>query len=282
MIASICSRHDLHLISTWLVHGGDINEAFGLNTGEGMFFLKLNDATAFPGMFEKEADGLQALKKATFLKVPEVLAVGEVAGKQYMILEWVERGTLGTDSWALLAEGIAALHKVSNLQPGWHQDNYIGSLVQKNTVAASWADFYEQSRIMPLVRLLRDRGAFTKAEVSDAGLFCKKLNSFFPDEPVALLHGDLWSGNYFIAQGGLPAIYDPAVYFGHREMDLGMTRLFGGFDKEFYYRYNEIYALEKGWINRLPVTQLYPLLVHAILFGGHYVQQCSSIISSWK
>ena len=108
-----------------------------------------------------------------------------------------------------------------------------------------------------------------------------KLARHFPIEPPALLHGDLWSGNFLISSNGQAAIYDPAVYYGHREMDIGMTKLFGGFDQRFYDAYNATYPLEKDWEKRLQVTQLYPLLVHAVLFGGHYISQVREIIKQF-
>ena len=111
---------------------------------------------------------------------------------------------------------------------------------------------------------------------------CKKAEALFPPEPPALLHGDLWSGNYMPMADGNTAIFDPAVYIGHREMDLGMTKLFGGFDDAFYNTYNEEYPLNKDWLDRLPLTQLYPLLVHAVLFGGHYIETARQIIIQWS
>lgn len=282
MIESICNENNLHFIDVRPVYGGDINESFEINTREGKLFVKINDAGNYPGMFEKEADGLMSLKRAISLKVPGVIGVGRMGNKQYLLLEWLQKGSLKVNTWNLLAQGLAELHKVTALQPGWHSDNYIGSLIQQNTDADSWAAFYEQQRITPLVISLYNKGSFSKHDVSAAEQFCKQLESIFPQEPFSLLHGDLWSGNFFITVDGIPAIFDPAVYFGHREMDLAMTKLFGGFDNLFYTRYNEIYPLEKDWHTRLPVTQLYPLLVHAVLFGGGYINKCRNIIKAWQ
>jgi len=111
---------------------------------------------------------------------------------------------------------------------------------------------------------------------------CKRFDELFPDESPALLHGDLWSGNFMVASNGYAAIFDPAVYFGHREMDIGMTKLFGGFDQRFYDAYEEAYPLEKDWKQRLTLTQLYPLLVHAILFSGYYVDKTRTIIKYYS
>jgi fructosamine-3-kinase len=130
---------------------------------------------------------------------------------------------------------------------------------------------------MPLAKQIFDTGS---REMKNAELLCGKLNQLFPREHPSLLHGDLWSGNFMCSAKG-PAIFDPAVYCGHREMDLGMTKLFGGFDNEFYEAYNHTYPLEKDWQKRVPLAQLYPLLVHAILFGGGYASNAANIIRSF-
>jgi fructosamine-3-kinase len=127
---------------------------------------------------------------------------------------------------------------------------------------------------------------FSSVDIQNADALCRKLENMFPVEPPALLHGDLWSGNFMPVKsaGGsvTPAVYDPAVYFGHREMDIGMTLLFGGFDMRFYDAYNSLYPLEKDWNSRVPLTQLYPLLVHAVLFGGGYVNHCKETLDRYK
>ena len=127
---------------------------------------------------------------------------------------------------------------------------------------------------------LFDNGSFDKNDVLAAEKLAKNFSNIFPPEPPALLHGDLWSGNFMVAANGLAAIYDPAVYFGHREMDIGMTKLFGGFTAPFYQAYNEIFPMEKNWMQRVPLTQLYPLLVHALLFGGGYISNCRHLIKN--
>jgi protein-ribulosamine 3-kinase len=275
------------------VHGGDINHSFCLHTGDAKYFLKVNDAALYPGMFEKEAGGLTALQELTTfesaaglptfqklstLTVPGVIKHGITRRQQYLLLEWLEPGKPKPDCWENFGAAVAAMHRQPQSYFGWTEDNYIGSLPQNNDKHQSWHSFYTVCRIMPLVKSLHDSGAFNQQDVSKAESFCKKIDLLFPEEPPALLHGDLWSGNFMITTRGGAAIYDPAVYYGHREMDIGMTDLFGGFDNRFYQAYNEVYPLEKGWLHRLPLTQLYPLLVHAVLFGGHYVSQAREII----
>jgi len=162
---------------------------------------------------------------------------------------------------------------------GWHEDNYIGSLVQQNTRHTTWEDFFINCRITPLVKLLYDAGIYSSKDLTLTDNFCKHGKDIFPKEKPCLLHGDLWSGNFMITNKGEPVLIDPAVYCGHREMDIGMTKLFGGFDNLFYQSYNEVYPLEHGWKERLAFAQLYPLLVHAVLFGGHYIEQTRTIIA---
>lgn len=270
------------------VHGGDISQSYRLHSPDAKYFLKVNNAKLYPRMFEKEANGLNALqnaielpafKKLTTLTIPRVIRHGIIDQQQYLLLEWIEPGRPRGDCWENFGATLAMIHKQPQPYFGWPEDNYIGSLPQYNDKHDSWHSFYSECRIMPLLKMLQDTGAFGQQDVSNAASLCKKVNQFFPAEPPALLHGDLWSGNFMTTIHGNAAIYDPAVYYGHREMDIGMTKLFGGFDSQFYQAYNDIYPLEKGWLQRLPLTQLYPLLVHAVLFGGHYISQAREIIN---
>lgn len=272
------------------VNGGDINHSYCLHGADAKYFLKVNNADRYPGMFEKEMNGLKALAKelSTFEKpatlkrnraitVPRVIKSGIVQQEQFLLLEWIDIGKQKKDFWERFGEGLALLHQKEQAYFGWEENNYTGSLHQCNTKHQSWHLFYAECRIMPLIKILFDSGVFSKHDLTIAESFCKQLVKLFPQEPPALLHGDLWNGNFMITTTGA-AIYDPAVYYGHREMDIGMTKLFGGFDERFYDVYNEVYPLEKDWQHRLPLTQLYPLLVHAVLFGGHYSGSAREII----
>lgn len=275
-LIDIAEQAGLHLKSWLVVHGGDINDAYQLTCSDGRFFLKLNHASKFPQMFEKEARGLNALRNCGSLAVPRVIAVGLYKELQYLLLEWLEPGKPGKTFWEDFGRGLALIHKHSQKTFGWEEDNYIGSLVQKNQSKDNWSTFYSECRIMPLVRMLHERKRISNSELANAESLTKKLNKIFPHEPPALLHGDLWSGNFMTVKNGMPATYDPAVYFGNREMDLGMSLLFGGFDSSFYNAYNEAFPLEQNWKERVRVTQLYPVLVHAVLFDGHYVSTVAS------
>ena len=263
------------------VSGGDINEAFCLYTCQGKFFLKINSAALYPRMFESEAAGLQTLRKTAAVKVPAVLTFGEVGQHQYLLMEWLEKGAMSQGFWKSFGRGLAELHTETTSHFGWNEDNFIGSLRQTNTRCNTWSEFYGEYRLRSLAKCLYNTGAFSSADNKLLEQVLKSLPSLFPDEQPALLHGDLWSGNFMVEQSGVPAIFDPAVYYGNREMDLGMTRLFGGFDPQFYTAYNQHFPLEKGWERRVTLTQLYPLLVHAILFGGHYVESARNVIRNF-
>lgn len=286
-IKLICEAHEMQYINSRKVSGGDINETYGVDTNKGRFFMKLNSASHFPLMFEKEAEGLKALQKASSLKIPEVIATGQHQEQQYLLLEWLEKVKPSTIFWERFAEGLAQLHRITHSHFGWTSYNYTGSLEQTNEFKTSWPQFYSTQRIMPLVKKLYDQTSLLKDDVEAAEKVCVRLKDIFPDEPPALLHGDLWAGNFMAVQSGnasevLPSVFDPAVYFGNREMDLGMSLLFGGFDKRFYDIYHSIFPLENNWRKRVSLTQLYPLLVHAVLFNGGYINQCRNILKEWR
>jgi len=260
------------ILSFSSVSGGDINKSAKLETDLGAFFLKWNSYTP-SDMFQTEAAGLSLLSSAeSGLIVPNPLLTGE----DFLLMTFIEEANRG-DSY-LFGSKLALMHRKSNELFGLNYQNYIGRLPQTNRYHADWLEFFMRERIEPQVKMAIDSG---KLEKSFHQIFDRIFNYtyvLFPDEPPALLHGDLWSGNYMWTTGGETAIYDPAVYFGHREMDIAMTHLFGGFDQRFYDGYNDIYPLEEGVEERIKLCNLYPILVHANLFGGGYVNQARSLL----
>ncbi len=261
------------------VGGGCINSGGRLSTNEGDFFLKWNDAQRFPEMFTKEALGLELLQNTNTIGVPNVVWVGETAVTQFLILDFIESGRPTEVYWRELGNGLASLHKNSSSMFGLDHDNYIGSLIQSNSQADNWIDFFIQSRINPQLKLAVDKGELEAHHVKKFETLFTNLSSLLPVEMPSLLHGDLWNGNIMCNDVGRPFIIDPAVYYGHREMDLAFTYLFGGFDNEFYSSYSEEFPLEPGFDNRVDIYNLYPLLVHVNLFGGSYANQVISILN---
>lgn len=260
------------------VGGGSINEAFKITTSKGDFFVKKNHAAKYPGMFEKESAGIDLLRSKQVIDVPEVILTKTGKKNSYFIMQVIETGQITSHFWNTFAKSLSELHSCTNHYFGLDHDNYIGSLKQYNDQHDSWHDFFQIQRIEVQVKLARDNGGLTYKDVRHIERFYKRLDSIFPNEPPSLLHGDLWSGNFMINKKGNPVIIDPAVYYGHREMDIAMTMLFGGFDRSFYNYYNEHFAMEKGWEQRVDYCNLYPLLVHVNLFGGGYINSVRSII----
>ncbi|MFZ4463707.1 MAG: fructosamine kinase family protein [Bacteroidales bacterium] len=253
------------------IGGGSINEACRLEWAGESYFVKWNSVGKFPQMFEKEAAGLKILKETGCIKVPEVLAMDKSETDAFLLLEFIQQS--GTDSgfWNIFGKQLADLHRNSNSFFGLETDNYIGSLPQNNDPLPHWSDFFVQRRLHPLVKMARDNQQLDRSHNLQFEKLYSKIESLFPGENPALLHGDLWSGNFLCAKDQKPVLIDPAVYFGHREMDIAMSKLFGGFDRQFYLSYNEHFPMEKGWEKRIDLCNLYPLLVHLCLFGASYL-----------
>lgn len=270
---------DFQISSIHRAGGGDINEAALFESTEGEFFVKWNDAKRFPQMFDKEALGLEFLRQAEEISVPKPLHHDEIGGVGFLMMEAVVSASYSSNFWFTFGNQLAELHKHSSKSFGLEHDNYIGSLHQQNTTTSSWAEFFITQRLEPQLQMVRDSGKADSSLSRRFNALFPKIENLFPIEKPALLHGDLWSGNFMIGSRGEAVLIDPAVYYGHREMDLAMTKLFGGFEEEFYTAYHNNFPLESGWQERVVLCNLYPLMVHANLFGGSYIPQVESILS---
>ena len=266
---------------TDVLSGGCINQCYRLNTNKASYFVKYNFADRFPGMFAAEAKGLSLLKSAQTIHVPEVLYQSEAGEYAFLLLEYIAEGNKSRDFWENFGRNLARLHRASHDFFGLDQDNYIGSLPQMNNHCKSWEEFLVLNRLSPLVKKAFDQKLLSREDINGFERLYPKIENLLPKEKPALLHGDLWSGNFRVNSNGEASIIDPAVYFGHREMDIAMTKLFGGFSADFYNFYNDENPLEKGWEKRVEFNQLYPLLVHLILFGSSYAQQIRHIVRKY-
>jgi len=275
---SALESHPVKIDKCRPVSGGDINHAYLLMGNSRSWFVKTNNAKRFPGMFEAEARGLQILDAAGSLRVPGVIESGYYQSFSYLILEYLASGTRKKSYWRELGQGLASLHRNTDHSFGLDHDNYIGSLPQSNRRKKSWSEFFIQERLEAQLQRAMDSGMAGQEDSHNFQRLFNKLDSLFPVEPPSLLHGDLWGGNHMAGPHGEPVIIDPAVYYGHREMDLAMSRLFGGFQEEFYLSYNDHYPLVPGWKERTDICNLYPLLVHANLFGQGYMGSVRSIV----
>ncbi|HEX6889727.1 MAG TPA: fructosamine kinase family protein [Chryseolinea sp.] len=259
--------------------GGCINQGGKLKTDAGTFFLKWNSAKRFPSMFRAEAKGLTLLKTTEAIEIPAVITVGEDDDFQYILLDFIEQGPQAQFYWKHLGSRLATLHKTTNTEFGLDHENYIGSLQQFNTTSQSWIDFFIHQRLNVQVKRAVDSGLAGGQMMKAFETLYPKLTSLLSEEKPALLHGDLWSGNIITSSKGEPCLIDPAVYFGCREVDLAMTRLFGSFPTEFYNAYHQTYPLLPDYEDRFDLYNLYPLLVHLNLFGIQYKSAIMGILN---
>jgi fructosamine-3-kinase len=258
------------------VSGGCINQGYAVTDGDRTYFVKLNSA-AQVAMFEAEALGLKQMSATGTIRVPQPICWGTTNESAYIVLEWLDLGRGG--AWADMGRQLAAMHARSSSQAfGWDMNNTIGSTPQINTWTTDWAEFYTQHRLGPQFQLARRRGGrFPQQEKLLAAI--PQLLAGYQPSP-SLVHGDLWSGNAAFTSTGEPAIFDPATYYGDREVDVAMTELFGGFPAAFYQGYNEVLPLLPGYEQRKILYNLYHLLNHFNLFGGSYESQTNGAIAS--
>ena len=275
------SSRPAQILSFQPVSGGSINQAFQLKTSLENYFLKYNDASRFPQMFQKEAKGLELLRSSGAINVPEVLFVAEAGKYAFLLLEHISSAPIKNEFWDDFGKSLAVLHAHMADKFGLDHDNFMGSLVQQNNFHENWIVFFIEERLEPQVRLAREKNAISKSDVLAFERLYQKLDGIFPKTLPSLLHGDLWSGNFMINHQGKPCLIDPAVYYGHPEIDIAMTTLFGGFSQRFYAAYNHHNPLEKGWQTRLDIYNLYPLMVHVNLFGGGYLSSVRGILGKF-
>lgn len=288
----------VEVLDTQFLNGGDVNTAARVFTPLGTFFVKWNqanlsgtgrqqiDASMPDGdqLFAVEARGLALLREVNAIRVPAEVGHGRQGDQAYLILEYLESDADGLPGappayWATLGQQLAELHAHTQLQFGLDHDNFIGTLLQRNTLTVNGCDFFFEQRLLPQAGLALYNGLLPKSQYDALFRLRDVLPDLLPAERPALLHGDLWTGNVLITEAGQPAVVDPAVHYGLREAELAFTNLFGGFDPLFYQAYDELFPLEPGFADRIPIYNLYPLLVHVNLFGSGYVPGVERILS---
>lgn len=263
------------------VGGGDIADSYLLDTAGGLVFAKCLGGANGLDMLQAEAEGLLEIGRAKCLPVPEVLGVAALQSTNALLLEYIPPGGASETSSEALGRGLALMHQVTAAAHGWHRDNYIGRLPQHNRQETDWPTFYARHRLLPQYEMAQDRGLLTPAEVPEPEALVRAVSAAVPKARPALLHGDLWNGNYLISDKGTPCLIDPATYYGHREVDLAMSLLFGGFPGRFYDAYFEMHPKTPGFERRVKLYQLYYLLVHLNLFGRSYYSSVKSLGESF-
>jgi fructosamine-3-kinase len=265
--------------NTTKVYGGSINRSFKVQSGQQNYFVKLNSRSLYPQMFELEAEGLELLSSSKAIKIPRYLTHGVEGDTAFLVLEFIESSSESANFWEDYGRQLATLHQQSAENFGLSKDNYIGSLKQINTPKSNWTDFFIENRLQEQLKMAVDSKLVDGALLKKFDQLFKQMPNYFPEEKPSLLHGVLWAGNFMVGAKGEPVIMDPAVYYGHREMDIAMSHLFGGFHARFYKAYNEAFPLETKWEERIELCNLYPLLVHVNLFGGDYLSRVKNSLN---
>ncbi|MGB7711549.1 MAG: fructosamine kinase family protein [Microcoleus sp.] len=292
------------------VSGGCINQGYYISSSSRAYFAKINQASQV-AMFEAEALGLQQMGETQTIRVPEPICWGTEGNSAYIVLEWMDLGGRGGDSlrdsfasraWEEMGRKLAAMHKYTPPSPGrarghrpyngggeeansgllrgcfgWTLNNTIGSTVQINNWTANWGEFWAEHRIGYQLKLAKRRGGHFPQGERLLEVIPELLAGYEPQP--SLVHGDLWGGNAGVTSAGEPVIFDPAAYFGDREVDLAMTELFGGFSAQFYRGYNQVWPLDSGYEKRKILYNLYHILNHFNLFGGSYDSQANQMIN---
>lgn len=262
------------------VGGGCINQTYKIQTGKGTFFCKTNSASKFPQLFEQERNGLGLLRKQNIIRVPSIIHYSESNDQQILVLEWIEEARRTNQFWKTFGEQLAALHQITNDQFGLQENNYMGSVTQLNSPHTNWIDFFIAQRLQPSAKLCQNY--LTLKLYYHFEILYKRLPEIFDEGKPSLLHGDLWSGNFMCDETRAPVLIDPAIYFGHRSVDLGMTTLFGGFHSFFYESYHYHFPFPPNYKEQWKVCNLYPLLIHLYLFGRSYLSQIEQTLKEFK
>jgi protein-ribulosamine 3-kinase len=262
------------------VRGGCIHAAWRVDGPDGPVFLKTCGAGA-SWQLEAEADGLHALRDAGFLRVPAIYGVGAEGDAAWLALEWVDLRAADPASERVLGEALARQHLAGGPCFGWMRDNALGASHQQNAMCEDWARFFADRRIGFQLELGARNGLPSRLLDRGARL-CARIPALLADRrpAPALLHGDLWSGNRAADAAGAPVVFDPAVHYGDAESDLAMTRLFGGFDRDFYVAYDAVLPPAPGRSTRDQLYRLYHVLNHANLFGGGYADEAERLIDA--
>ncbi len=287
LIAQLKQRFEFTHADIRSVAGGDATRVYRLQIEDGRVYALKHAFGGYSAWLDAEAEGLSWLGRTKTVRVPKVVGCFKqlaehnlgnepVVAQSVLVSEWISERRLPLDdvdaSVDQLGRELAALHRSSEPAFGFTHNNYIGALEQLNTLSSNWAEFYALRRLEPQVRLAVDKRLLDESMVQAFKVLINKLDKLVgPAEPPARLHGDLWNGNVLLDSKGRPVLIDPAVYAGHREMDLAMMRLFGGFPDRCFHAYNEVFRLAPGHEERVELYQLYPLLVHLNLFGKGYL-----------
>lgn len=261
------------------VSGGCICDNYAVLTQSGQkLFIKTQPPTVSEQLFPREAQGLEALRDCGALRVPEVYHIDS----RFLALEYIAPGDPAPSFWPHLAEGLATIHRIPRKRFGFTADNFCGSTPQPNPQYEDGYRFFGEQRLRYQGEIARRANRITAGDMDQLEKVITRLVEWIPEQKPALIHGDLWSGNIYCASSGEPVLIDPACYWGWREADIAMTRLFGALPRTFYNSYQQCYPMPDGWEQRLDLYNLYHLLNHLNLFGSAYLGQVKSSLARFQ
>lgn len=263
------------------VSGGDISNAYKLESKDAVFFIKINTGLFASKMFKTEAIGLKTIKDSLAILTPEVHEIGEYNGASYLLMEWITPKSPTSKEMQLFGKQLAELHLNTRDEFGFNIDNFIGSLPQSNKKYDNWLEFYIEERLQPQLEIANSKKLLGQSETPSKNQMKESCQTMFENIKPSLLHGDLWGGNYIFSINGSPYLIDPATYFGHSEVDIAMSKLFGGFDNSFYEAYHQIIPKDTFTNSRIELYQLYYLLVHLNLFGRSYYPSVKHLLTKY-
>ncbi|MDG4945785.1 fructosamine kinase family protein [Weeksellaceae bacterium KMM 9713] len=256
--------------------GGSISQVYKLKTNQGDLVLKLNTSDKID-LFLAEEVGLKTLRNTQSFIIPEVLGIGTIRGFTYILMEFIPSRRANFTTFKEFGENLAQLHAHHATKFGFESDNWVGTLTQINQPETSWSQFYWKHRILPQYQLAVHQNLISKDEIPEEKDFIQVIENEFSKTKPSLIHGDLWNGNYIINAEGEIALIDPAIYYGHPMMDIGMAKLFGGFEKDFFEAYRENTDDTSNWGTQIELAQYYYLLIHLNIFGRSYLPQVQHI-----
>ncbi|MDT0555889.1 fructosamine kinase family protein [Patiriisocius hiemis] len=278
LLSKIVAKYNLVLKDYKPLSGSALNHVFKITTNQADYFVKLNNSKNSTAMFHAEALGLELLRTSKSFIIPKVIGHGTIEEYGYLLIDFISQEKPSQDFWETFANNLVKLHKTSQENFGLDHDNFIAYLPQHNSKEELAVDFYIKQRLKPQFNLAKGNGY----DFGDLNSFYGNISGLIPEEKPSLLHGDLWNGNFLISENGTPVLIDPAVCFGNREMDIAMMHLFGGFPSEVFKQYHSTFPLVYGWEDRIPLFQLYYILVHVNLFGGSYFHQAKEIVNRFS
>jgi fructosamine-3-kinase len=263
--------------------GGSVNTSFRVNFGNGFtHMIKLHAAHDNKDFLEKEVRGLKLLKDTGVVNIPEIFQNGTYGDYQYLILEYVQPGEVTPSFWENLGRSVGRLHRIKKFVFGLDHDNYMGALSQSNAQGPDWIEFWRDKRLLPQIQIAKTKNTIPPQDLPKWNKLIENIAKFIEPHTPVLLHGDLWKGNFLVGSANKAYLIDPATYYGHPEVDLAMTKLFGGFDDRFYSAYMDENKIDPTWTERIDIYNLYPILIHHnIMKTGNYYKTAIDIVKKY-